>query len=138
MNVSEPSPLLDAIRYNDAGLVPAVVQDAITCEVLMMAWMDRSAVLKTLETGQTYFYSRSRRSSWHKGGTSGHVQHVESVRLDCDGDTLLILVRQVGGACHEGYRSCFFREWDAGSGWKTIAEKAFEPDSVYGKNQDSK
>ena len=127
-------PIFDSIRFNADGLVPAIVQDAETHEVLMMAWMNESAVRQTLESGQTHFYSRSRRASWHKGGTSGHVQHVASIRVDCDGDTLLILVRQVGGACHEGYRSCFFREWDEKVGWKTIAEKTFDPDAVYQKN----
>ena len=75
----------------------------------MMAWMDEPALKDTLATGQTHFFSRSRRSHWHKGATSGHVQHVESIAIDCDGDVLLIKARQVGGACHEGYRSCFFR-----------------------------
>jgi phosphoribosyl-AMP cyclohydrolase len=90
-------------------LIPAIIQDADSGEVLMMAWMDSTALAKTLEIGQTHFYSRSRRAQWHKGETSGHVQIVDSIRVDCDGDVLLIKVRQVGGACHEGYRSCFFR-----------------------------
>ena len=101
----EPLPFSDALKWNDEGLIPAIVQDAENGEVLMMAWMDESALKDTLATGQTHFYSRSRRSHWHKGATSGHVQHVESISLDCDGDVLLIKARQVGGACHEGYRS---------------------------------
>lgn len=133
MNV-EPSPdLLEPVRFNDDGLVPAVIQDADTREVLMMAWMDQSSLEITLRTGETHFYSRSRQASWHKGGTSGHIQRVISIRVDCDGDTLLILVRQVGGACHEGYRSCFFRAFDPELGWRTIAERVFQPESVYGK-----
>ena len=106
---TEPLPFFDALKWNDEGLIPAIVQDAENGEVLMMAWMDEPALRDTLATGQTHFFSRSRRSHWHKGATSGHVQHVESIWLDCDGDVLLIKARQVGGACHEGYRSCFFR-----------------------------
>ena len=123
---------LDLIKWTDDGLVPAIVQEIQTHEVLMLAWMDRAAVVRTMETGQTHFYSRSRRSSWHKGGTSGHVQQVEDIRLDCDADVLLIRVRQTGGACHEGYRSCFFRRGDADGSLAIIAERVFEPDSVYG------
>jgi phosphoribosyl-AMP cyclohydrolase len=119
------------IRWNSEGLVPAIVQEALTGVVLMMAWMDRSALERTLATGQTHFYSRSRKAAWHKGGTSGHVQHVESIRLDCDGDTLLIVARQVGGACHEGYLSCFSRELRAGD-LVRIAEAVFDPERVYG------
>ncbi len=125
-------PLLDTINWTGDGLVPAIVQDVETHEVLMMAWMDRSAIEATLNTGQTHFYSRSRRSSWHKGGTSGHVQFVEQIKIDCDGDTVLILVRQVGGACHEGYRSCFFRTFSKDSGFSITAEKVFDSESVYG------
>src|SRR3954453_16451408 len=100
-------PFLASVKWTEDGLVPAIVQDAEAGDVLMLAWMDRAALRRTLETGQTHFYSRSRRASWHKGGTSGHVQEVDSVHLDCDGDVVLIKARQVGGACHEGYRSCF-------------------------------
>lgn len=128
---AEPA-FLDALKWTPDGLIPAIVQDAETHEVLMMAWMDRDAVRRTLETGQTYFYSRSRRMSWHKGGTSGHVQHVEEIRLDCDGDVLLILARQVGGACHEGYRSCFFRRVDEDGALAVVAERVFAPERVYG------
>jgi phosphoribosyl-AMP cyclohydrolase len=124
-------PFLSQLKWAPDGLVPAIVQDAETNEVLMMAWMDEPAIRKTLETGQTHFYSRSRKSSWHKGGTSGHVQHVESIRLDCDGDVLLIRARQVGGACHEGYRSCFFREVDEAGGLRTIAGPVFDAERVY-------
>ncbi|MBI1324570.1 phosphoribosyl-AMP cyclohydrolase [bacterium] len=128
----EPDGLFEAIRFDAAGLIPAIVQDAGTGQVLMMAWMDRSAVEKTLETGETWFWSRSRKASWHKGGTSGHVQKVESIRLDCDGDTLLILARQVGGACHDGYFSCFSREADENRQWKRIASPVFDASKVYG------
>jgi len=122
---------LDALRWTQNGLLPAIVQDVETGEVLMMAWMDRPALDKTIETGQTHFYSRSRKAMWHKGGTSGHVQHVEEIRVDCDGDVLLIRVRQVGGACHEGYRSCFFRKVDEKGALEVVAARVFRPDEVY-------
>lgn len=99
---------LDEIRYNDQGLVPAIVQDYLDGTVLMMAWMNRESLQKTLETGETWFWSRSRQEFWHKGETSGHLQHVKSIRYDCDSDALLIGVEQVGDiACHTGERSCF-------------------------------
>jgi phosphoribosyl-AMP cyclohydrolase len=118
------------------GLIPAIVQDAETGDVLMMAWMDEGAIRRTLETGQTHFYSRSRRKGWHKGETSGHVQHVESIWVDCDADVLLIKARQIGGACHEGYRSCFFRKVDEVGGLETVGRPVFEPGSVYGQGGD--
>jgi phosphoribosyl-AMP cyclohydrolase len=124
--------LQDAIRWNDEGLIPAIVQDAENGDVLMLAWMDEAALKDTLATGQTHFFSRSRRSRWHKGATSGHVQHVESITLDCDGDVLLIKARQVGGACHEGYRSCFFRRVGESGRLEMISEPIFDPGAVYG------
>jgi phosphoribosyl-ATP pyrophosphohydrolase/phosphoribosyl-AMP cyclohydrolase len=99
---------LDAIRYNEQGLVPAIVQDYLDGTVLMMAWMNRDSLQKTLETGETWFWSRSRQALWHKGATSGHLQKVQALRYDCDSDALLITVEQVGDiACHTGERSCF-------------------------------
>ncbi len=124
-------PFLDSLKWTADGLVPAIVQDAGTGEVLMMAWMDESAVRRTLATGQTHFYSRSRKASWHKGETSGHVQHVESIHVDCDADVLLIRARQVGGACHEGYRSCFWRRVGDDGGLEISGSLAFEPALVY-------
>lgn len=104
---SAPIPV-DQIRYNDQGLVPAIVQDYLDGTVLMMAWMNRESLQKTMETGETWFWSRSRQELWHKGATSGHLQHVKSLRYDCDSDTLLITVEQDGDvACHTGERSCF-------------------------------
>ncbi len=97
----------DALCFTD-GLIPAIIQDATTKEVLMMAWMNSDALDKTLETGQTHFWSRSRNQLWHKGETSGHIQKVKAMTLDCDSDTLLVEVEQVGAACHTGRRSCFF------------------------------
>ncbi len=93
------------------GLIAAIAQDASSNEVLMLAWMNAEAWQKTLETGEAHYFSRSRQSLWHKGGTSGHVQRVKSIRLDCDSDALILLIEQVGGAaCHKGYASCFYRE----------------------------
>jgi phosphoribosyl-AMP cyclohydrolase len=99
------------LRFDDRGLIPAVVQQHDTGEVLMVAWMDEEALTRTLELGETVFFSRSRGELWHKGATSGNTQHVREIRLDCDGDTLLVLVDQGGDgvACHTGERSCFHR-----------------------------
>ena len=98
---------VEGLKFDAAGLVPAVVQDDGDGAVLMVAWMDAEAVRRTLSSGRTWFWSRSRRRYWQKGETSGHVQHVRSVTADCDGDTLLVRVEQVGPACHTGTRSCF-------------------------------
>lgn len=100
---------LPELTYNEAGLIPCIVQDADTREVLMMAWMSKESLALTLERGETVFWSRSRRELWHKGATSGNVQHVEELRYDCDADTLLALVRPAGPACHTGATSCFYR-----------------------------
>ncbi|MEN1760669.1 bifunctional phosphoribosyl-AMP cyclohydrolase/phosphoribosyl-ATP diphosphatase HisIE [Anoxynatronum sibiricum] len=100
---------LETLTYNDQGLIPAIVQEAGTGEVLMMAYMNRESLEKTLETGETWFYSRSRQQLWHKGETSGHVQQVKRVQVDCDEDTLLLTVVQTGAACHTGEKSCFYR-----------------------------
>ena len=108
--------LLDAIKWNDQGLIPAIAQDVTSNEVLMLAWMDREALEKTIATGEAYYWSRSRKALWRKGETSGHFQHVKELRLDCDGDTILIKVEQVGGiACHTGRRRCFFNLQQDGS-----------------------
>ncbi|HEY9888750.1 MAG TPA: bifunctional phosphoribosyl-AMP cyclohydrolase/phosphoribosyl-ATP diphosphatase HisIE [Candidatus Obscuribacterales bacterium] len=99
---------LEAIRYNDQGLVPAIVQDYLDGTVLMLAWMNATSLQKTLETGETWFWSRSRQELWHKGASSGHRQKVQTLRYDCDSDALLVTVEQVGDvACHTGERSCF-------------------------------
>ncbi len=114
------------------GLVPAIVQDAATGEVLMLAFMDRQAWESTLETGEAHFYSRSRRQLWHKGATSGHVQRVKEIYLDCDEDAVLLKVEQVGGAaCHTGYRSCFYRRLQDGD-WRLVGTRIFDPKEVYG------
>ena len=105
----EAEEFINTVKFDTAGLVPVVVQDVENSEVLMMAWMNCESLRRTLESGQTWFYSRSRQALWLKGETSGNYQYVREVRLDCDGDTLLLKVDQVGVACHEGTRSCFSR-----------------------------
>jgi phosphoribosyl-AMP cyclohydrolase len=103
------------LHWDERGLLPAVVQDDETGQVLMVAWMDRQALQLTLETGETHFWSRSRRALWHKGATSGNIQRVTAVQVDCDGDTLLVRVRPAGPACHTGAVSCFYRRLDGGA-----------------------
>lgn len=100
----------DGLVWNEKGLLPTIVQDVATKDVLMMAWMNAEALQKTLESGETWFWSRSRRELWHKGGTSGNIQKVVEIRYDCDGDTLLVLVKSSGPACHTGATSCFYRK----------------------------
>ncbi len=113
------------------GLVPAIAQCAQSGAVLMLAYMNEEAWQKTLATGEAHYYSRSRGKLWHKGGTSGHVQLVKAIRLDCDNDTILLLVEQVGGAaCHAGFASCFFRELKGGRVQECCA-KVFDPEEVY-------
>lgn len=102
--------LIDSLTWHDNGLLPAIVQDADTKQVLMLAYMNREALAATLRIGETVFWSRSRQTLWHKGETSGHVQTVREIRVDCDGDTLLVLVEPAGPACHTGDVSCFARE----------------------------
>lgn len=115
------------------GLVPAVAQDADTGEVLMLAWMNREAFDETVRTGRAVYFSRSRNRLWRKGEESGNVQEVKGVFVDCDADTVLLKVKQVGGAaCHEGYPSCFFRELTGGE-LKVIGERVFDPKQVYKK-----
>ena len=115
------------------GLVPAVAQDADTGEVLMLAWMNREAFEETVRTGRAVYFSRSRNKLWRKGEESGHVQEVKGVYVDCDADTVLLKVTQLGGAaCHEGYKSCFFRQLE-GDELKVIAERIFDPKAVYKK-----
>jgi phosphoribosyl-AMP cyclohydrolase len=115
------------------GLVPAVAQDADTGEVLMLAWMNREAFDETVRTGRAVYFSRSRNRLWRKGEESGHVQEVRSIYVDCDADTVLLKVKQVGGAaCHEGYKSCFFRRLEGGA-LHVEGERVFDPKQVYGK-----
>ncbi|MCL6612254.1 MAG: phosphoribosyl-AMP cyclohydrolase [Peptococcaceae bacterium] len=124
---------LESLKYNEQGLIPAIVQDHDTGQVLMMAYMNREAVEKTLRDGETWFWSRSRQRLWHKGETSGNTQKVAGIYFDCDRDTLLVRVIQRGAACHEGYFSCFHNLIDGGGEVKTVGEKIFDPEKVYGK-----
>ena len=112
MTATPPALGLDQakLKFNADGLIPAIAQDASNGQVLMMAWMNRESLAETLATGRAVYWSRSRQQYWRKGDTSGHSQHVKSVHLDCDGDTLLLKVEQTGAACHTGERSCFFQE----------------------------
>ena len=118
---------LSELDFGDDGLVPVVAQDVDSEEVLMLAYANDEAVERTVDTGRAHYYSRSRDELWEKGATSGHTQAVESVRLDCDGDALLYRVEQDGGACHTGYRSCFYRTVEG----ETVGERVFDPDDVY-------
>ena len=114
------------------GLLPAIVQDAADGQVLMLAFMNREAWERTLATGEAHYYSRTRNQIWHKGESSGHVQRVKEIWLDCDQDTVLLKVEQVGGAaCHTGHRSCFYRRRH-GAGWQVLGSPIFDPKEVYG------
>lgn len=121
---------LDKVKFGPDGLVPVIVQDVERGRVVMLGYMDREALRRTMEEGRAVFYSRSRRTYWVKGERSGHVQLVREVRLDCDGDAVLVLVEQKVAACHEGYFSCFFRRLEGGE-WRVVDEKVFEPEEVY-------
>jgi phosphoribosyl-AMP cyclohydrolase len=118
------------------GIVPVIIQDHETNDVLMLAYMNQEAWEKTLNTGKVHYYSRSRNKLWLKGETSGHTQEVKAVYIDCDTDTILIKIHQHGGAaCHEGYRTCFFRERQGSNNWRVNGERVFDPETVYGKTQ---
>ena len=123
--------LLEKVSFNDEGMLPVIVQDINRGEVLMMAWMNREALEKTLDTGKTHFWSRSRKRIWLKGEVSGHFQLVKEIRVDCDEDVLLIKVEQVKAACHTGYRSCFFRKVNEKGELELVAKKVFEPKKIY-------
>ena len=124
---------LDAVTYSSDGLVAAIAQSAATGQVLMMAWMNKESFDETVRSGRAVYWSRSRKKLWRKGEESGHVQEVKGILIDCDADTILLKVHQVGGAaCHEGYASCFFRKVQ-GPELKVIAERLFDPATVYKK-----
>ncbi len=124
---------IDDLKFDKDGLIPAISQDADTGEVLMVAWMNREAAELTFAKGLAHYYSRSRKKQWLKGEESGHVQHVLEVRTDCDSDVLLLKIRQEGGACHTGYRSCFYRLRTPEGGVREDGAKAFDPSQVYKK-----
>ena len=120
----------DSVKWDSRGLIPVVVQDAGTRDVVMVAYMNAEALELTRRTGRAHYYSRSRDMLWLKGETSGHYQEVRGLFLDCDGDTLLLVVDQKVAACHTGYWSCFYRSWR--DGWVEVGEKVFDEDAVYG------
>ena len=124
--------IIDELQFNDQGLIPAIVQEQSTGRVLMMAWMNKESLEKTLEIGEMVYWSRSRQELWHKGATSGHTQKVKDLAFDCDKDTVLAQVEQVGAACHKGYHSCFFRSIKDGAAVVTEAQ-VVDPEKVYGK-----
>lgn len=127
------SSFYERLKFTAEGLIPAIVQEQATGRVLMMAWMNRASLEKTVETGKTHFWSRSRQKFWMKGETSGHTQTVRDIAFDCDGDTLLIQVEQIGAACHEGYKSCFFRSVEGGSAFKVTEPQLETPEQIYGR-----
>lgn len=136
MAVDTAAAWLDAIKWDAAGLVPAIAQDAATGDILMVAWMNREALAETAETMRGVYFSRSRGKLWRKGEESGHVQQVSEIRLDCDNDVVLLKIEQIGGiACHTGRRSCFFKKLakdDQGGGdWVTTEPVLKNPDEIY-------
>ena len=124
---------LDEIKWNEAGLIPAIAQDATTNENLMVAWMNREALEETMKTGLAVYFSRSRQKLWRKGEESGHQQVVKEIRLDCDSDVILLKVDQKGGiACHTGRRHCFYKVYDSGE-WRTVDPVIKDPKEIYNK-----
>lgn len=133
MEALSTAKLVDALSFDANGLVPAIAQDAVTNEILMVAWMDRAAFERMLETGKACYYSRSRKAAWMKGESSGHLQIVREIRIDCDGDVVLLKIDQIGGiACHTGRRNCFFRKLENGA-WVTEFEPIKSEKEIYGE-----
>ena len=131
--ISVPASVLDPLAFDANGLIPAIAQDAESNEILMVAWMDRAAFLRTLATGKACYYSRSRKSAWMKGELSGHLQILREVRIDCDGDVVLLKIEQLGGiSCHTGRRNCFFRKLADGA-WVTDFEPIKPESEIYGE-----
>ncbi len=125
---------LQDVAFNESGLVPVIAQDVNSGQVLMFAWMNAEALAETARTGQAVYFSRSRQKLWRKGETSGHTQKVHDLRLDCDGDVLLMSVEQIGGiACHTGRAHCFFRKLDENQNWRECEPVLRSPESIYGK-----
>lgn len=131
MDVSKP--WLDALKWDEQGMIPAIAQDAETGRVVMFAWMNRESLQETMASGNAVYWSRSRRRLWRKGEESGHFQRVRSMRTDCDGDVLLMAIEQVGGiACHTGRESCFFNQLE-GSAWVAVDPVLKDPKEIYSK-----
>jgi len=123
---------LDDVRWNGDGLVAAIAQDAVTHKVLTLAWMNREALQRTADTREAHYWSRSRRALWRKGESSGHVQRVREIRLDCDGDAIVLVVEQAGGiACHTGHERCFYRRLEDGA-WHDVEPVLKDPKAIYG------
>jgi phosphoribosyl-AMP cyclohydrolase len=124
---------LNKVSWNEHGLVPAIAQDAASGDILMVAWMNREALKRTVELGEAVYWSRSRKKLWHKGEESGHTQKVREIRLDCDEDVVLLKVEQTGGiACHTGRRSCFFQKLEGGA-WTAVEPVLKDPHEIYSK-----
>ncbi|MGQ7845498.1 phosphoribosyl-AMP cyclohydrolase [Granulosicoccus sp. 3-233] len=129
--------MIEAISFNDAGLIPAIAQDASTGQVLMVAWMNEEALLETISSKKAVYFSRSRQRLWRKGEESGHVQQVEDIHLDCDGDVILLKVVQIGGiACHTGREHCFFRRLDDEGEWQDCEPVLKSPEDIYQLSDD--
>jgi len=131
--MTEPSVLAQQINWNEQGLIPAIAQDWQTGDVLMLAWMNPDALALTIAEGRAIYWSRSRQALWRKGEESGHIQQLKELRIDCDADTVLMRVEQVGGiACHTGRRNCFYRVLEGGD-WLVTDDIVKQPDDIYGK-----
>ena len=129
---------LDSLKWDEAGLIPAIAQQFDSGKVLMVAWMNREALLTSLKEGRAVYYSRSRKKLWRKGEESGHVQELRELRIDCDNDVVLMQVNQIGGiACHTGRHSCFYQRFDDGE-WRVVEPVIKSADEIYGGNGDSK
>ena len=125
--------ILGHLKFNSDGLLPAIVQEASSGRILMMAWMNKASLETTIKSGKTHFWSRSRQKFWMKGESSGNTQTVKDIAFDCDGDTLLIQVEQIGAACHEGFKSCFFRSVENdGESFKVTEKRLATPEEMYG------
>jgi phosphoribosyl-AMP cyclohydrolase len=133
--VSQLDETIQSMKYDENGLLTAVIVDSTSKAVLMVAFMDPKALTETIRTGKTHFWSRSRKKYWMKGEESGHTQEVQAVYTDCDKDCVVVEVLQHGAACHDGYRSCFYRRLTPDGGWEIVAEKVFDPGKVYGRGK---
>jgi phosphoribosyl-AMP cyclohydrolase len=126
--------MIDSVVFNESGLVPAIAQDAKSGQVLMLAWMNQEALAETVATGRAVYFSRSRQRLWRKGEESGHVQTIRDIRIDCDGDVVLLSVEQMGGiACHTGREHCFYRKLDKDGQWQITDPVRKSPDVIYNK-----
>lgn len=127
--------MIESVVFDESGLIPVITQDEATRQVLMFAWMNREALESTIATGRAVYFSRSRQKLWLKGEESGHIQHVRDLRLDCDGDVLLMSVEQVGGiACHTGHAHCFYQRLEAGE-WQSVEPVLLSPEDIYRDKQ---